>query len=111
MLPNPVIEEPEPPNLTTVHVVGHSEPASPSSLLDHALAFAITHHDANAASRGHHFDNPCASHHVDDCRESAVAWMTNNSLLPCSHLRMSPFEYRRALYSNDMFGLYHNGAI
>jgi hypothetical protein len=110
MLPNPVVEEPEPPNLTTVHVVGHSEPASPSSLF-HALAFAITHHDANAASRGHHFNNPCASHHVDDCRESVVAWMTNNSLLPCSHLRMSPFEYRRALYSNDMFGLYHNGAI
>jgi hypothetical protein len=90
----------------SVQLLCHPEPATPSSLF-HAIARALDHSDAAARAAGHDFDDPCPSHHIDDCRESVVGWLQRNRLATSSMLPTCPFDYRRSLYEDSSFGLYH----
>ena len=90
-----------------VQLFSHPEAATPSSLF-HAIARALDHSDTADRAAGNPFNEPCPSHHLDDCRESVIDWLRDNSLQTTSLLPTCPFDYRRALYRESSFGLFRD---
>lgn len=93
--------------LPPLNILCHQVEAS-SSCMFTALSLALDHfsHIENAA--GHRYDNPCPSHHQDDCRSSVVNWMQHHRTKHCAIIDSCPFDYRHTLYSDHIFGVLCN---